>query len=575
MPENTSPPAGRARSLIMALAVVILLAGGLRFWDLAGSSLQGDEQIWHARASKYMASILGPFKPAGFKEFKFYTGNLKHVDLTKKKFVLHTGYPFNIRIIAPHPGAPITFLTGLAYLFFAEESGPWSLELASLIEVARWPQALLGTIWVLFVFLLTRRLIGPRAAFLAALIAAVEPMAVGYSRLARIDFSAAVWITGAMWAYLTARQEEDTRFGVLAGVFLGLGVATIPFAVTVLAGLIGIKLAYPARPVGARRTGWWRRLSPDRSDWLLIGASLATYVVVFPNLWPNPVLGFWEVLRINLDTPHAKASQHLNQIALKFFFLIKSPAHLLPTTVALSLVGLGLGWRKFRPGWIVSGLWAGGAIFLLSVPPGLRDAKNFVQVLPAVIVLASLGAVLMVEFVGRWFKSVSRPRAALGLAVVLLAFGLGTTIHWWPYPRLYTWPWQGDPQRHSIKEVTAAGEGVMEAIEYMKREGPPRAKMMWITGARIARYYYDPKLINEHEFEWYIDSNSVRDGRYDWVAVRPKYSIFVKGPKGTLWEWLQQHEPHHIIYHHQVECVRLYKFGPGGYERPSFEKKKK
>lgn len=533
---------------IFAIILLAILAFMLRLYALSDSGLQNDEQIWHERSVRFIHSLLGPFAPTDLAIPKVYWPR-EHIDLQQdNSFIIAKTYPFTIRMEAWHPGTPIGFMIGLAYLFLAQDSSSWSLNIASTIETARYPSVILGTGWVGLIFIGGYRLVGSRAALVAALLMAVEPILVGHSRLARLDLSAGVWATIAFFSFVIAQQKKQKRWAILAGVGSGLALATNPYGLFLLPAFLATKWLcqkpkiYPA---------WFKVCLPDKLDLTLMLSWSVTYVIAYPNLWPNPLLGLYEVTRLVLSTPHAQGEVSTNMPVSSWFYLVRSPEHILPSTLTLALIGLLMGLRQKPRQTGLLLIWGVTVLLLLSVPPGRKNLKNFLLATPSLLLLAGLGVDLLLSWIDkRWSRPISlfmMPVVALSLLVI----GIVTTVTWWPYPQVYTWPWQPDPQTSPLRELIGEGEGVKEAITYIQQQGPPQARIGCFTGENNAAYYYPATLLGSPNHP-----DQLKD--YDWLLVLPKQTF--GAPNGEpLVDWVRNNTPTYILYHHQVELLRLYR----------------
>jgi hypothetical protein len=537
---------------LVAPVLVVLLALFTRSWRLADSGLQNDEQIWHQRSVQFAQSAMGPLAPRDLVAPSLYwPAYYGYVDLAKGR-----SYPFTIQMQAPHPGTPVGFLIGLSYIFLARGSTSISLGVASVIEVCRYPGVLLGALLVALIYLGGRHLVGRHAALWAASLAAVEPILVGYSRLARLDLSAALWHCGAFLAYVRARQTGKVRWAVAAGCFAGLALATNSYAAFLAPAFVVAKLiTTEKRPPALGQKGWLLRgfALPDRLDILVVGTWVITYLLAYPNLWPNPLKGIYQIVEINLKLPHFQGEPSPGAPVSHYFYVLRSPEHVLPWTLILSSIGAIAGLRKrvTRQGVLLLLSWGFLNLLLFSLPAGRKSTKNFLIIMPALCLLAGTGLDSLVGWVGqRWSRAPQRAMVAV-VGLLLLGAGLAVTADWWPYPQLYTWPWRPDPQKLDIRELVGTGEGVKEAIGYIQQQGPPGARIGCFTGENNAAYYYDAALLGSPAHPDDLKS-------YDWLLVLPKLT-FASADSSPLAHWIHAHEPTHVLYQHQIELVRLYR----------------
>lgn len=556
-PEPGSCPRSR-RPLVAVIAVAVvvgMLAVILRGWALDGSGLQNDEQIWHERPARFVESVLGPFAPAANLRLPKTFWPVKHVDLRDHRLALATEWPFSIVMPAHHPGVPISLAIGLSYLFLAEGSSNWSLNVGSAIEVMRYPNVLVGTLLCVVIFLGGRRIVGDRAALIAAVLAGVEPLLVGYSRLARLDLSVAFWTTLAVFAFLEARRRDRRIWAAASGACVGLAFATNPYGLFILPTLLAARMLYPGAgesvPARVRAHGFrvWRW--PDRLDWTLAIAVPIAFIIAYPNLWPNPVVGLHRMLDVLGMLPHVTGQIPPRMPLSPMFYLSRMPEHVLPWTLALAGLGAVAGIAVRDRAAVLLLVWIASFLALLSIPPGYKEVKNALSVLPPLLLLAGLGLAAAAAWLER--RLGARPARlvfAAGL-VGLIAAGLHATWSWWPYPKNYTWPWRPDPQTLEVRELIGEGEGIKEAIAYIRAQGPPDARLGMFTGRNNAEYYYPADLLGDP-----VRPEHLAD--YDWLLVLPKLT-FSGSDSHPLVAWLRSREPTHIVRQHQIELVRLYR----------------
>jgi 4-amino-4-deoxy-L-arabinose transferase-like glycosyltransferase len=177
-PAEQPATARRARSIVLAVALLVGLAGFFRLRFLGYSELQGDE----ARAMLMARQIAA-------------TGDLE-VLLLHKKGPLEVLLPL-MTVLAGHLGE----------------------------GAARLPFALAGLLGVLAGFGLGRRLWNPRAGFLAALILAIDGYLIAFARI--VQYQSVVFLLSVLAVWCAVRFHQgagsDRRDLALAGLCLGLG----------------------------------------------------------------------------------------------------------------------------------------------------------------------------------------------------------------------------------------------------------------------------------------------------------------------------------------------------------------
>jgi hypothetical protein len=204
--ELAVPPADPPRRWQnLALVLVVLMAGALRFADITSAGIRFDDEVaytvdarmWHRLARtlfdrEAVCAVLDGER-----------------DVFARRLEAH-GVDFNQRYAKPCQG--YTFLAAAMMLLFGE--GPEALLVLN---------ALCGTLSVLVLFLLSRRAFGRNTALLAALILAVSPYHLLYCRGALAESSATLFILIGVWLWITGRSGRRARVWVylLSGTALG------------------------------------------------------------------------------------------------------------------------------------------------------------------------------------------------------------------------------------------------------------------------------------------------------------------------------------------------------------------
>ncbi len=191
-PQTAVPEQARARPIrelgpawLAALGVVLLVAAGLRIgFAFDPQHPQEPDSIGYARIAKNLYQD-GSFEEGGTRT--------------------HLQEPSNYS-----PGLPL-FVAGVYEL-----AGGVHLELARVVL------ALVGSLAVLFAFLIGRRLSGPGAGLLAALVVAGYPALLQYQGMLMTEPLAVTLLAGSMLAYLWAGDDRGRWAWVLPGLLLGL-----------------------------------------------------------------------------------------------------------------------------------------------------------------------------------------------------------------------------------------------------------------------------------------------------------------------------------------------------------------
>ncbi len=123
-------------------------------------------------------------------------------------------------------------------------------------QAARVVSAVAGSLTIVVIFFLTRRLAGTNAGLLASLILALAPLHIWYSREGRMYAPAAVFVALSWYALIRFLPERDRRWGAMYSATLALAAYTDYSAFYALAPQV-LLVAWQARESFWRTAGAW------------------------------------------------------------------------------------------------------------------------------------------------------------------------------------------------------------------------------------------------------------------------------------------------------------------------------
>lgn len=322
--------------------------------------------------------------------------------------------------------------------------------LGAILPGLTWPVAVFHAAGIALAYRLAARLVGPGAAAVFAVLLALDPFAVGLSRVLHVDALQMTCGTVAALAAGAFARRGDRRHVLLAGCATalaalaklpGLAVAA-PVAVLALwpraragaeagadnagAAAPGVSATEGAEAMAIVERAWparWRSAVVDLAT--LAAAAVLTAVALWPALWADPAatLGFvyagsTKYAGRAVDTAHFFLGSTVDEPGPRFY-----PVAFAFRLAPLMFVGLGLsavGWRRMRAVerrvWVVAIGLAIGYTAALSLSPKKFD-RYLLPTWPAWALAAALG-----------YRAAGRgrdPRApAMRLAAVAVA-GLG------------------------------------------------------------------------------------------------------------------------------------------------------
>jgi 4-amino-4-deoxy-L-arabinose transferase-like glycosyltransferase len=437
-----------------ALLGLLVVAGlGLRLWHLGAEGFADDEVHKWLAANRYLHGDFGG-------------DDVEHPMLMKVLTAL-------LIAIAP------------ARLFLSPET------------LTRLPNALSGGVLVWAVAGLGRRLFGRATGLLAAALVALSATAVGYGRVAKEDVLLSLFtvllLRSIAEAYAAAGdgRDREARRWELAGAASLAAMLASKYAVFVI-------LLPPAAYAWLRAGGGaWR--VPLRRWAVLVAVAAPVFLALdWITLMPSTLRYIGEYIVGHHLGDRAKAESlffmgrlynnlafhHQNGVPV-WFYLVFAAVKLAPTTVVLSVVGLGVAIARRAPAEKLMLTWVG--LFLLSYAVmNSAYGRYFLPTLSAFALLAAHGAV---EIAGR----LRRPAIATG-AIGLIAAGAearATLLHM-PHPRLYVNAFGGgDPAADwFFPHCDYFDAGVRETVAQIAARAEPDAQIaadpFW-----LARYYAD------------------------------------------------------------------------------------
>jgi Dolichyl-phosphate-mannose-protein mannosyltransferase len=210
--------------------------------------------------------------------------------------------------------------------------------------LARWLQALFGTLSVLLTYLIGRRLFSSRVGLAAALLLSVVPWHIRQSVIFKPDILLVLTTLLAFWWSLRAAEQPTAGSYLKAGTGIGLALASKfnagPIALPLAAAALAQALRGRGEGAGSR---WWRPLL-----WLALAgaAALAVFLVLDPYAVLDPDLyrrSFGRTLRDYARKGEVAELSHLG-VFLHGIGVLLGPAFHGRIVGVLGLVGLlGLG----------------------------------------------------------------------------------------------------------------------------------------------------------------------------------------------------------------------------------------
>jgi len=462
--DDSSGASWRRVRLMAVLIVIVLLGAALRFtgvdWD-EGQHLHPDERFlsmvtsslsWPDSLRQYLDTANNPLNPYNH-DYGIYVYGLSPVVIAKA-FGELTGY------------------TGYAGVHLAGRVMSGIMDLLSLV----------------LVFLIGRRLYGPRAGLLGAFLYAFTVLSIQHSHFFTVDMSMTFYVTLAL--YFAVRVAQGGGWGSLLGLGSAFGLA-VSAKISVLTFLLVIGLAFVLRIAAtwAQRPrvpdgilGQWTarlgrfdlqlQLSADRrcgplraADRVLLGAFAAAVAVgvilavaflVFrvaqpqaftgPGFfglslnqrWRQDMVGIQRLVSGETDYPpsHQWAGREPVWYALKNMVLWGLG---LPLGIAVWASWALMAYEMYKGRWqhLLPWTWMTLTFFYQSVQ-FVKTVRYMLPIYPTMAVMAGYGLMRLWELGARWSEGRRWPRILVGGAVGVVILG---TVGWaLAFTSIYTRP---------------------------------------------------------------------------------------------------------------------------------------
>jgi hypothetical protein len=375
----------------------------------------------------------------------------------------------------------------------------------ALIAPTRLPMTVIAALFIPLFYVLLRRLLAERVAWVATLLLALNPLHIALSRVLHHDALAATfmvlsllamvgyWLQGWKWYWLPISA-------VMAGLaFLSKTVSWFLMPYAVLLGLLS--LYYRWR--GGQSRGW-SEVARLVGEGILWGAvAWLTFAAFFPAMWVMPV----KVIRGILDVSIRYSQEgHVNDL----YFLghvspdpgpLFYPIGWLLQSSPLEVLGLlmlpvalwrsarlrpGTSWRhqvSHRPVHMALALFL-GMFLLFETISSQKMVRYFLPAFPVIDIFVALGVLWLWDRLARIIQSrtVHRWKMPLLSAVVLVAQGW-LVLDNYPYYFTYYNPLFGGASGASHLIGIGWGEGMNEAAAYLNQQPDPES-------LQVAAFYH-------------------------------------------------------------------------------------
>ena len=457
-----------------------------------------------------------------------------------------------------HPGAfpPWGFGASLGARYGLRQLETWQAAgTLPMLEVARTASLfpiLLTSATVVVAYHWLARLAGRRAAWVAAVMLALEPYFLTHSTFIHLDATVTSLMFLAALAWLVYLLADGGRlYLLLSGILTGLAIMTKIQAVYLVPyALLAAGVTYLARVRRFWDQGSGRELARLAAG---LGALLSVAVIagfaVWPVLWVDAgqvIATVVERAAMHLNEPHQLATYFLGQRAIAdpgaLYYALTLAYRLRPLTFVFSLLSLpllGLAWRRLsaeqRGAWLLGIAYP--LFFFVQMSLGSQKMERYL--LPVYPALVTLSAVALTAGV-TWLTRHRWRRLSIGVvsvAVILLS---------WPWLRLaphysayFNALLGGGPKAVELF-IVGGGEGLDLAAAYLNdKDG---AEDLWTLS-------YYPQVFM-HYFAGHTQSPNY--GSWSGLPVAADYMVLTsaqvqRGIYPTTLNFFLPREPEHVV----------------------------
>jgi hypothetical protein len=430
-----------------------------------------------------------------------------------------------------------------------------------LLPALRLPFALITSLSVLGVYGLTRKLFNAKVALLCAVLLALDPFYLAYSRLIVLDAFMAIFMFLALLAFLLFLQKGRSRVYLLISALAGgLAIATRSPAFILMP--VGVVLALFSL---TRSKDHWRQRALSLMAALAVWAGLTSLVfcLSWPAMWVDPIGSFMVVVKkVNesLVFQGSTRSPYFNffmgvtgDVPGPLFYPVVLLFHTTPLTLLGAILALFLLFKKETDGQqrlSILYLLLYSLVYTFIMALGTLQADRLLSPLFPVVDL--LTALALYRFGPRVF---SRLRLAWWpttlIAATLLQAGFSLPHH--PYYLSYYNPLVGGGYQAPRFLLVGWGEGLDQAAEYLNAQ-PGEIRVASGYSGQLKPFFKGQV--------WGLNEQNLLNVLYQYEA---SYVVLYIShaqrnmPSPAVVRYFRSLEPEHIVRIHGVEYARIYR----------------
>jgi hypothetical protein len=374
-------------------------------------------------------------------------------------------------------GLPMAFLGGAAMAYLSSGYSHYTLNMAQDFVAARIPAVIIGSLFIPIFYLLLRKFIDDKIAFIASLFMALDPISIGLSRWLHQDLALMAFSTLSILIFLYSKN----KFATAASAFLtAMAILTKPQGFLVPITLI---IFMGAQFLTKRKTDVKRLIV-----WLIL-AGIFT-ISFFPFLWKDPIGGMLKYLVIqNTNALNGQLTFFNGNITTSppwYYYFAIFPFRI-PESILLGfLVGIVLALLSLKRGFTKNSFVQVALIYsilfliVISVPSKKLGIRYLFGVWPYIYVLATFGL----------FKLSERLRGLNRMIfwTIVFVFPVWGIIKFYPSYYLFYNHFVTPKQEQNLEDV-AFCDSVKPAMEYLGSNTYQGMKIMLPGCASTINYY--------------------------------------------------------------------------------------
>lgn len=300
-------------------------------------------------------------------------------------------------------GLPVTFLGGVSITFLSPGYSHYSLNITRDFIAARFPVILIGSLFVPLFYLLLRKFIGDKLAFIVSLLLAIDPIAIALSRWFQQDMALLAFSSLSIFLYLYSKRKIVVASSAF---FAAMAILTKPQGFLVVVTLVFLSII----AFLTKRKAYVGQIA----SWLLL-VTLFT-VLFFPYLWSSPVGNMFQYLSVQLGNVNGGNltffNGHITSNPPWYYYFAIFPFRVPESILIGFLVGLAvllvsLKWGVLRNYFVLAVLiYSILFILVISFSNKKLGIRYLFGIWPYIYIVAAYGLVYLEKLIRKPFRKI-------------------------------------------------------------------------------------------------------------------------------------------------------------------------